>query len=83
MTNDPSDQHGREDRLNQVIAEYLESVHAGGTPDRRELVARQPELARELEAFFADHDKLNQIAAPLRAVVVPRSSARVTAADAV
>jgi WD40 repeat protein/serine/threonine protein kinase len=54
----------REDRLNEIIAGYLEAVRAGNTPDRKELLARHPEFAPELEAFFADHDRMQEAAQP-------------------
>ena len=35
-------------RLNEIIAEYLEAVETGNTPDREQLLAAHSDLANEL-----------------------------------
>ncbi len=49
-----------------MIADHLQAVERGESPDRSALIAAQPELAGELAAYFADLDRLNQIASPLK-----------------
>ena len=56
----------REQRLNEVIAGYLEDLEAGRRPDRPGLMARHPDLAAELASFFANREHLEQLTAPLR-----------------
>ena len=53
---EPSRRDVREPRVDAAIAAYLEAEDAGHAPDRREFLARHPDLAAELEAFFTDHD---------------------------
>jgi WD40 repeat protein/tRNA A-37 threonylcarbamoyl transferase component Bud32 len=54
------------DPLDAIIAEYVQQVEAGQVPDREALLARHPELAERLRAFFADYDRLDRQAAELR-----------------
>src|SRR5262245_47541635 len=60
----------REQRMREVLQAYLEAVDAGRAPAREELFAAHPDLAADLEAYFADQDRVDQLTAPLR----PRSS---------
>jgi WD40 repeat protein/tRNA A-37 threonylcarbamoyl transferase component Bud32 len=77
---DPSP--SRDQRVDVLIAAYLEAVDAGRAPDRQELLARHPELAGDLEAFFADNDRVDQLAQPLR-LPSPSPSQRTEAEDGV
>ncbi len=57
--------------VEKVIAAFLEATDEGRIPDRTELIARYPEFAAELSAFFADYDRLNQLAEPFRPASQP------------
>ena len=52
-------------RVNQIIADYLQSIERGEVPDRAWLLVRHADIAQELSAFFADHDRFQRAAAPL------------------
>ena len=66
MVHEPSESTGREQQVNAIIAAYLQAVDAGHAPDRQELLASHPELAAAARAFFADHDRVQQVAESLR-----------------
>lgn len=65
MTDEASTGSSRQDRLNQIIAEYLDAIRAAQSPDRQALLDRESDLAAELKAFFADHDKMKELAEPV------------------
>ena len=56
-----------EAKLSAVLAAYLEAIDRGETPDRAAIVARHPHLADQLQTYFADQDRLDALAGPLRA----------------
>jgi hypothetical protein len=57
----------REARLNEVILAYLKAREAGPAPDPRDWVARHPDLAAELEEFFASEEHIDRVAGRPRA----------------
>jgi WD40 repeat protein len=67
MGDEVVDTSEREQRVNRLLAEYMEAERLGRAPDRDELLRRHPELARELQSFFADKDQFGQLAGLLRA----------------
>jgi WD40 repeat protein/predicted Ser/Thr protein kinase len=75
MSEQGDDSATRDKRLHEVIAVYLEAVAAGRSPGREELFAEHPDLAAELAAFFADHDKVKHLAEPSPPPAAPADSA--------
>jgi WD40 repeat protein len=59
----------REQVLDAVIASYLQAEKEGRAPAREELLARHPDLANELNEFFADRASMQRLAEPVRVAV--------------
>jgi WD40 repeat protein len=69
---DPTlDTSSREARLHEAIVAYLAAVEAGQSPDREELLSRHLDVADELRTFFADYDRMQALAEPLRQAMPP------------
>ena len=75
---DPNPSAG--DPLDAVIADYVQQVEAGAVPDREALLARHPQLADRLRAYFADCDRLDRQAADLRLSADPDRTSPATSA---
>jgi serine/threonine-protein kinase len=71
MSTPAHDRSGGDPCLDQLLAAYLEAVEAGQPPDRDELLRRHPDQADGLRAFFANHDRMEQLGAPLRVLAEP------------
>src|SRR5262249_36590306 len=63
----PNTSDNREERVNAILAAYLDAAAAGQPPDQAELLARNPDLATELASFFAEDEQARRLAEPLRA----------------
>jgi WD40 repeat protein len=63
---DQPEQIDREQRLNRVLAEYLEASETGTAPDRTTLLIQHADLAGDLDAFLAARDHVDRLAAPFR-----------------
>jgi serine/threonine protein kinase len=67
-----ADEH--EQRVNQIIAAYLEADRAGQAPNQEELLRRHPDLAAELQSFFTDKACFRRMAEPI-APIAPNAQA--------
>jgi tRNA A-37 threonylcarbamoyl transferase component Bud32 len=65
MSASDSESSTKDRRVNEIVADYLRSIERGELPDRAALIAGHVDLANELTAFFADHDRFWRAAAPL------------------
>jgi len=66
MSSRPSGESDREQRLNEILAEYFQAVEAGRTPDEEAFIARHRDFAAELKEFFADKERFDQFAGQFR-----------------
>src|ERR1700722_9759962 len=64
----------REQRLEEILASYLQAVDAGHAPDRDELLARHPDLAGELSIFLSNQGHVQAHAVPYQGVTLPPST---------
>ncbi len=68
----------QEERLQEILAAYLRDAEAGRNPNQSEILARHPDLAGELQDFFAGQEQLDRLAAPLRQVIEPAADGGIT-----
>src|SRR5215467_8132598 len=67
MNTPHSEKSERELRLDELITAYLNAVEAGEKPNRDEWLARHPDLARDLAAFFDAQDQMDRLTGSIRA----------------
>jgi len=65
-----------DDRIDALIAAYLEAERTGRAPDREQLITEHPDATDELRSFFADRDQFKKLAGPLRADEADVAAAR-------
>jgi WD40 repeat protein len=66
MRGKPGEATATEELLDAVLGAYLRDCDRGQAPQRGELLARYPGLSSGLTEFFADFDRVESLAAPLR-----------------
>jgi len=66
----------REERLNLVLLNYVEALEEGRELNRDLLLAENPDLEDDLNAFFTGHDEVERLAAPFRDYQSPVAECR-------
>ncbi len=68
MVKESSFSRKRDERLDDVLAAYVDAVEAGEKIDRDEWLRRYPDLAADLTEFFTNRDRLEPPADPVATV---------------
>lgn len=71
MNTPQSEKSEHERRLDELVTAYLKAVEGGQHPSRQEWLARHPEFASELAAFFDAQEQVDRLAGSLRAPTPP------------
>ena len=69
MAGEEREESRRQQRLQEVLADYLQALDARQAPDRRKLLSDHPDLADELASFFTAQDQLDRLAAPVHSAL--------------
>ena len=64
----------RDDRFDDVVAEFLDAVEAGSPPNEVEFAARHPEFEQSLLAFFEDYRQMGGWLTPNDQAIASESS---------
>src|SRR5215467_13075893 len=67
MNTPHSEKSERELRLDELITAYLKAMESGEKPNRGDWLARHPDLASDLAAFFDAQDQMDRLAGSIRA----------------
>ena len=59
-----SNDSSSDDRLNEILAQYLQAEEAGTPLDEETLLEQYPRFAGQLREFFADKRQIDEIAKP-------------------
>jgi WD40 repeat protein len=78
MNTERTASYHHDQRVEEVLAGYLEAARRGQAPERDEWLARHPDLAADLEDFFVDHDVVRDMAQPFRLAVAAGAAASAT-----
>src|SRR5947209_1984978 len=60
------------DRLEEVLAAYLQAEEAGRGPDCEQWLARHPDLSADLRAFFDSRERVPKLCPQAPALQTPR-----------
>ena len=73
MTDHPDDVVARDERVQAILHDYLLALDKGEAPNQQAILREHPEVAEELQALFADQDRLDVLARSPR--VTPAAAA--------
>jgi WD40 repeat protein len=72
----------RDRRIGEAVAAYFAALDAGQALDRAAFLRQHPDIAGDLAAYLAQHDRFHHFVAPLRPIVAKDPSTPPTQADA-